>query len=127
GETGAAFSDQAEFHRFSVEDYRRFWSLFLRWSELICTGSSEPVCTADSCETALFFPELCMSYVENLLQIPSIGDGQRPALTARHHGAPTEHLTRRELADRVMALSVAMLDLGIRPGDRVAAIAGNAA
>jgi len=32
--TGWRFEDAAAFHRFSVQDYRLFWRLFLEWSEL---------------------------------------------------------------------------------------------
>jgi acetoacetyl-CoA synthetase len=98
--------------------------VFVRWSGLVSTGSPEPVCTDDDCERALL-PEL-VSATSRISSAAVRSDGEQLA-PARHHAAPTERLTRRELADRVAALSSAMSALGVRPGDRVVAIAGNTA
>src|SRR4051812_47571275 len=119
--TGRRFPDQAAFHEFSVEDQRAFWRLLLDWSQLAVEGSPEPVCTSDVCEHAAFFPELRLSYAENLLR----GDPAAPALVARHASGPPERLTRGQLRERVLGAAAKLRELGIAPGDRVAAVAGN--
>ncbi len=124
-ETGDHFPDHAAFHQFSVDQLRPFWSLFLRFSGLLHDGSPEPVCQGDACETATFFPNLRLSYVENLLRLDATLDAARPALLACHPSGRRERLTRGELRERVEALARALTALGVAPGDRVVAVAYN--
>src|SRR3954470_18584049 len=119
--TERRFPDQAAFHEFSIEDHRAFWRLLLEWSRLTVEGSPEPVCTSDSCEDATFFPELRVSYAENILA----GDPEAPALVAHHASGPPERLTRGQLRERVFGAAAELRERGIGAGDRVAAVAGN--
>lgn len=123
-ETGEPFPDCAAFHRFSVEDHPRFWGLFLRWSGIRCEGESIPVCTDSLCERARFFPNLHLSYVENLL-CGEPSDDDQIALTVRRASGAREHLSRADLRDRVLRLAGALVALGIGPGDRAVAVAYN--
>ena len=43
--TGLALEDPQAFHRFSVTELSRFWSLFLAWSGVLHEGSSAVVVT----------------------------------------------------------------------------------
>lgn len=130
-ETGEHFADAAAFHAFSVRAPRRFWSLFLRWSEILCDGSAEAVFTDDVCERANFFPELRLSYVENLLRVDAENgahDGDRTALIASGAEQQTTRLTRltrRALRDRVWSVAIALEELGVVAGDRVVLVAHN--
>ncbi|CAH2604643.1 Acetoacetate--CoA ligase [Rhodovastum atsumiense] len=118
-------ADPAALHRFSVERFQTFWGYFLDWSQPLHEGESEVVCTSQSCETARFFPGLRLSYAENLLAARAPGDDERPAIIACHADAPPEILTRAQLRHRVQHVAGGLRRLGIGPGDRVAAIAGN--
>jgi acetoacetyl-CoA synthetase len=120
-----SLADPQELQRFSVEEFRRFWGLFLEWADPLAEGSPEPVCTDDRCEQALFFPNLRLNYAENLLRPPSPDDDERVVLVARHAGGESERITRRELRGRVRALAARYEEMGLREGDRVAAIAAN--
>ena len=122
---GHRFTDHAAFHAFSVTEYRHFWLLFLEWSDLLYEGTPEPVCTDDSCERATFFPEVRLSYAENLLRIDTPQEGERLALVAHRVDAPSERLTRRELRRRVRALAAELHRMGVSPGERVVAVASN--
>jgi len=123
--TGLAFDSPQQLHAFSVAEYRRFWSLFLEWTDPLREGEPEPVCTDDRCEEAVFFPNLRLSYAENLLARRSAEDDERTAVVARHGSGPPQRLSRRELRERVRTLAGHMRSLGIEAGDRVAAIAPN--
>src|SRR5436305_290013 len=105
--TGRTFPDQAALHAFSVEDHRAFWRLLVDWSQLAVEGSPQPVSTSDVCEEAVFFPELRLSYAENLLA----GDPSAPALVAHHASGPPERLTRGELRQRVLACAAKLRGL----------------
>ena len=123
--TGEAFADPQDFHSFSVGRFREFWKLFLEWSDPLRSGEADPVCTGDVCETASFFPNLRLSYAENLLE-PRGGDQDgRVAIAARHGDGSRQEITRRELREKVRRLAAHMQAMGIGTGDRVVAIAAN--
>ncbi|MDQ2802689.1 MAG: acetoacetate--CoA ligase, partial [Pseudomonadota bacterium] len=123
---GHGFADHTSLHRFSVEQFRQFWRLFLDWSAIRVEGEAGPVCTDDSCERATFFPGLRLSYAENLLARLDLEDDAAPALTAIHaDGRAPDRLSRGELRDAVGRAAAALRALGIEPGDRVVAILNN--
>ena len=119
--TGQTFPDYWAFDKFSVAEFRAFWREFLNWSSLPHDGETDSVCVGESCEGARFFPALRLNYAESLLG----GDPDRPAVTACHHGGWREHLSRGELRARVVRLAKSLDQLGVRPGDRIAALARN--
>jgi acetoacetyl-CoA synthetase len=119
--TGRRFPDYAAFDRFSVDEFREFWRLFLEWSGLPREGAVEPVCIGEDCETARFFPQLRLNYAECLLA----GDPDQQVLTARHQDGRRECFTRGKLRTQVAQLAFALRELGVRPGDHVAAVARN--
>jgi acetoacetyl-CoA synthetase len=123
--TGHSFDTPQDFDAFAVGEYRRFWRLFLEWSDPLREGEPEPVCTDDHCEEAVFFPNLRLNYAENLLRSRSPGDDERVAIVARHVSGPTQRITRGELRSRVRALAGHLRARGIEAGDRVAAITPN--
>ena len=122
--TSRIFADYSSFQSFSVEDFRLFWRLFLRWSELVCEGQLDPVCLGDSCESASFFPNLRLNYTEALLA-DRVGSDDHPALTACHGDGRTERLTRGELRESALRLAASLRRLGVCQGDRVVVVARN--
>jgi acetoacetyl-CoA synthetase len=122
---GRRFESPQDFHAFSVDRFREFWLLFLEWADLRREGEPEPVCTSDSCEEARFFPELRLSYAENLLEPRSDEDDERVAIVARRGDGSRRELSRRELREQVRNLAAHLRGLGIGSGDRVVAIAAN--
>ena len=93
------FSDPAALHAFSVGEYRRFWWLFLEWSQP-SEGDPEPVCTEDRSEAALLpEPEA------ELRGEPAgpVARGGRAARTSPATARRAESLTRRELREGASA------------------------
>ena len=124
-QTGETFADAAAFHAFSVRDSSRFWSLFLDWSNLLVEGPREPVCTSAVCEEATFFPDLRLSYVENLLRVGDLHEEERVAITACGPQGRRTRITRKELRERVLRVAAEFERLGLVQGDRVAIVAHN--
>ena len=124
--TGRDLSDAQKLHSFSVERFREFWGLFLEWADPLRSGEPEPVCTDERCETATFFPNLRLSFAENLLEARMPKQDERVAVVARHGDGSRQELTRRQLREQVRTLAAHLRSLGIGPSDRVAAIASNA-
>lgn len=123
--TGRRFREPRDFHAFSVESFREFWFLFLEWADPLREGEPEPVCTDERCETATFFPNLRLSYAENLLEPRTPAQDERIAVVARHGNGSREEVGRRELRERVRRLAAHLRALGVGEGDRVVAIAAN--
>ncbi|QCP50014.1 acetoacetate--CoA ligase [Trinickia violacea] len=120
--TGEALPDYAALHAFSVREYRAFWRFFIDWAQgFDYSGNPEPVCVGDVCERATFFPHIELSYADNLLSF-DVAPTAAPAITACHADGTRVRLTRCELRERVARLAAALERLGLRSGDRVAAV-----
>jgi acetoacetyl-CoA synthetase len=123
--TAEKFRDYEQLHDYSVRMYRTFWHCFVQWSEsLDWSGSAEPVCAGERCEQARFFPRLRLNYAGNLLGFAA-APADAPAVTACHADGRRVRLTRGELRERVERLAHALSELGLREGDRVAAVMRN--
>jgi len=110
-----------DFEAAAIEDFRTFWLGFLNWSKIEYDGFLDSVCEGDLCETARFFPNVRINFAEVLLA----GPDDAWVLTACHSHRPPERIRRAELRRRVVRLGGALRELGVCPGDRVAAIARN--
>src|ERR1700749_17665 len=123
--TGEHFASAEAFPSFSAQRFRDFWRLFLEWAEPVRSGEPKPVCTDDRCEAATFFPNLRLSYAENLLAARSPEQDRQVALVARHGDGSRREITRSELREQVRSVAAYLRGLGIGEGDRVVAIAAN--
>jgi len=124
--TGRRFPDYASLHAWSVEEFRTFWAIFLEWLRLEVTGSAEPVCTAGGISEASFFPGLHLNVTSQLLA-GSGARGSDAAIVALTEAGSRTVVSWEELRQRVARTAAALAQLGIAPGDRVAAIARNTA
>ncbi len=120
------FVDYIEFEIFTIQNYRQFWRCFLDWSGIAYSGDPNPVCTAEDCEHAEFFPNLRLNLVENLLPVRDAKDAARPALTSLAPARDPVRLTRGELRSRVGRLTSSLQALGVSPQWRIAMVAQSA-
>ena len=117
--------DSDDLYKLSIEDFRLFWQLFLAFSGLRWEGEDSPVCTSDDVETASFFPNLQLSYAENLLACETAADLQLPAVASFNRTGLTERLNRGELRRRVDEFAGGLRTLGVNAGDRVVSVLRN--
>lgn len=120
--TGKVFRDYRNFEVFSIDQFRAFWSLFLEWSKVPYSGSSNLVCVGDFCETARFFPDVELNFAEILL---NGWDEASLAIVASHLDQDEERISRADLRLSVTRLAKAFRRIGVESGDRVVAIVRN--
>lgn len=123
-EAGLDLQDPARLYDFSITHYREFWGHLLNWSGLRWEGDPTCVCAGDTCETATFFPDLQLSYAENVLAGAEAAPDAVALVSRRDDGHHTR-LTRAALRGRVERLAAALHVHGIGVGDSVVAILRN--
>lgn len=123
--TGHSWTTAQDFHRFSIQNNHTFWAMFLAWSGLQYAGSPEPVRQGDSCEHAVFFPNLTLNYTANLLYPTQPVDEDATAIISCNEQGQRTVLTWRELRKIVTQTAQGFRTLGLQPGDHVVAIARN--
>jgi acetoacetyl-CoA synthetase len=122
--TGAAVSDDLALFRESVRDVAGFWGAFVEFAGVRLGERRTPALSEGDVQSARFFPEATLSFVSHLLD-PPLCAGQPPidpnavAVIAIDETGKREELTRAELSLRVRRVAAALLERGVRAGDRV--------
>ncbi|WP_028693993.1 acetoacetate--CoA ligase [Pseudomonas cremoricolorata] len=119
---GLALDDYPALHRWSIEQRAAFWQALcdhfkVRWHSRASQVLDEPGAMAE----ARWFPGATLNYAEHLLQRRD----EQPALVSISEDGQRQVLSHRQLAQHVAGLQRALEDLGIGPGDRVAAMMPN--
>src|SRR3954447_10647193 len=109
-------------HAWSVADSQAFWVDL--WD--FCNIKSEYrgnrlAIDSDKLSDVRFFPDARLNYAQNLL----IRDDDTPALIFRSEHKVRRSMSWRELQATVAELHHALAEMGVAPGDRVAAIVPN--
>ena len=121
-ETGRRFESYPDLHRWSVESREDFWRLAWDFCEVIGEPGEGPFLEdAERMPGARFFPNASLNFAENLLRRSDPGE----ALVFHSESGERSVVSFEELRARVAALSAALRDMGVRPGDRVAAYLPN--
>ena len=112
----------ADLHTWSVESPEAFWDLLWSFCGVIAESRGERTATdRDRLPGARWFPDARLNFAENLLRRRD----DSAAIVFRDETGATTTVTRRELYDEVAALTAALRDAGLKPGDRVAGIMPN--
>ena len=118
GQGKGPFGDFTDLHDFSVSDPPAFWSAVWDFCEVIAESRGERVFEpAAEIFNGRFFPDARLNFAENLLRR---ADGS-PALIYSGESGDRRALSWAELRSDVARLAGALGDVGLRPGDRVAA------
>lgn len=118
---GRRFETYDELWRWSTDELEQFWGSVQRYFD-VGRGDAEVVLRERTMPGAEWFPGLRLNYAEECLRrAPQEG----PALIAYREDAEPDEITASELRDQVGALARTLRELGVGPGDRVAALLPN--
>ncbi|MCR9137979.1 MAG: acetoacetate--CoA ligase [Alphaproteobacteria bacterium] len=121
--SGVTMSDFKSLHQWSVSDREGFWSAVWDYCGVVGNKGETVLENGDAMPGARFFPQASLNFAENLLK--TVGD--HDAIIFRGEDKAEARMSWNALHALVSRLQQAMLDLGIGPGDRVAAMMPNVA
>ncbi|WP_343564596.1 acetoacetate--CoA ligase [Kiloniella sp. b19] len=118
----SGFSSFSDLHSWSVEQPEDFWSALWDWSGLVGEKGAAPFLKQDADpRKSIWFPEARINFAENLLK----HEGSQEALVFWGEEGRKAALSRDELRAEVARVARGLKDLGVEPGDRVAAVVPN--
>lgn len=120
-QAGRPLSSYAELHRWSVEQREAFWNLVWDFCGVVGDKGARILTDGDKMPGAAFFPDARLNFAENLLQ--KAGPGE--AIVFKGENKVERRLTWSELAGLVSQLQQLFVSLGVKQGDRVAAMMPN--
>lgn len=118
---GRKLSNFAELHRWSVDDREAFWDLIWDYCGVIGEKGERILADGDRMPGARFFPDARLNFAENLLR----KDGSEDALVFRGEDKVERRLSWSELRGLVSRLQQLLVSIGVKQGDRVAAMMPN--
>lgn len=118
-------SDYAHLHDWSVKRPADFWNAVWDFTGVIgdkfAAGEERVLIDADKMPGAQFFPDARLNFAENLLRPRADGD----AIVFRGENRTRRKLSYNQLVAEVSRTAQALRELGVAPGDRVAAFLPN--
>ena len=114
---GAADSD--ELWKWSVDEPGPFWRSVWEWCGLVGEPGQRDVETGERFRHTTFLPDATVNFAENLLA-DRPGAGEHAIIAVDEDGSEVL-VTWEELRSQVGSMTVALKEMGVRSGDRVAA------
>ena len=121
GRAGRPLPSYAELHRWSVEDREGFWDLVWDFCGVVGDKGGRVLANGDKMPGAAFFPDARLNFAENLLR--KAGPGE--AIVFKGEDKVERRLSWDELSALVSQLQQLFVSLGVKQGDRVAAMMPN--
>ena len=119
--SGMMYPDFKSLHAWSVSHCEDFWSAVWDFGGVVGDKGERIVVDAEKMPGAQFFPDSAVNYAENLLR----RTGDDPAIIFRGEDKARSSLSWNALRELVSRLQQAFLALGIKEGDRIAAMVPN--
>ena len=119
---GLQFDDYAALWRWSVQDLEAFWQALWDYFRIEATAPHSRVLASRTMPGAQWFVGARLNYARHVLRAESAGGD---ALLYASEGQPLRSLSWEVLGNRVRMLATRMREMGIQPGDRVAAVLPN--
>jgi len=119
--SGRPLTSYAELHRWSIDEREAFWSLVWNFCSIVGDKGERVLVDGDLMPGAAFFPDATLNFAENLLAKKGSGE----ALVFRGENKVERRLSWNELHALTSRLQQLFLSLGVKTGDRVAAMMPN--
>ena len=113
--------DYPSLYRFSIESPKAFWRAVWEFGGVVGQVGSRTVEHPERMPGAQWFPDAKLNFAENLLRYRD----DREALVFTSETGLHSSLTYRQLYRRVASVASALREIGVGPGDRVAAYMPN--
>ncbi len=114
-----------ELWRWSVDDLDGFWRSVWDWFEVPASAPPTAVLGDRRMPGAQWFPGARLNWAEGLLRHADAAGGDRTAVVGLGEDGEPVELSWAELTARVASVAAVLRELGVRPGDRVAAYLPN--
>jgi acetoacetyl-CoA synthetase len=118
---GTTFSSYAELHRWSVDRREDFWSLLWDFCGVVGEKGERLLVDGDKMPGASFFADARLNFAENLLR----KRGSSDAIVFKGEDKVLRRLSWGDLHALVSRLQQLFVSLGVKKGDRVAAMMPN--
>ncbi len=119
--SGQVFATYADLHRWSVENREAFWSLVWDFCGVVGDKGGRVLVDGDKMPGAAFFPDAQLNFAENLLR----KSGPTDAIVFRGEDKVERLLSWDELSGLVSRMQQLFVSLGVKQGDRIAAMMPN--
>jgi len=119
--SGERFGDYDELWSWSVANIPDFWDCLVDELGVRFHARGDVVLASHEMPGARWFPESTLNYAEHALA----GPGSAVVLESHSQTRAAVELTRAELTEQVARVRARLMDLGVTPGDRVAAYMPN--
>ena len=121
-ERGLRFTDYEALWRWSVNDLEAFWQSIVDFFDLRFSTLPTAILASQGMPGARWFPDATLNYTAQVFRHAT---DERPAILYASETKPLQAISWRELERRVASLAAKLRDMGLRPGDRVAAYLPN--
>ncbi|MGD0561798.1 MAG: acetoacetate--CoA ligase [Roseiarcus sp.] len=121
-ERNLRFADYEALWRWSVDDLEAFWRSIVDFFDLRFATPPTAVLASRDMPGARWFPGAALNYAAQVFRHAS---DDRPAILYASETKPLQAMSWRELERRVASLAAALREMGVQPGDRVAAYLPN--
>jgi acetoacetyl-CoA synthetase len=118
---GTALKSYRDLHAWSVASRAEFWDEIWDYCDVVGEKGERKLIDGDRMPGAKFFPDGKLNFAENLLR----KSGSGTAMTFRGEDKVAYSITWDQLRNLVSRTQQALLDAGVKPGDRVAAMLPN--
>src|SRR3954468_7530778 len=122
---GRSLSDYDEVLAWSLEDLEGFWSSLAEWYGVRWQATATRALGRAEMPGAQWFPGGRLNYAEHVLYPPAGAEKDGVAVVFAREDGSRRTMTWRELRTEVAAVRRWLVDAGVGPGDRVAALLPN--
>ncbi|MEV4900996.1 acetoacetate--CoA ligase [Citricoccus sp. NPDC055426] len=123
---GVCLADYREVWTWSVTELSDFWDTVREYFGILGDGFDGPALAEEKMPGAVWYPRARLNFAENVLRHaldPDLAD--TPAIVDVDEDGSRRDITWTQLSGRVGALARHLRDVGVQPGDRVAAVLPN--